>query len=317
MTSFVTENAERFGVEPICRVLTEHGVPIAPSTFYAARSRPPSARAVRDEVVLAEIRRVHADPLIGRGVFGARKVFHALARAGGVEGLHVPRCQVERLMRADGLAGARRGRVFRTTRPDDAAARPPDLVNRDVSAPAPNRLRLVDSTYVPTWAGMAFTAFVTDAYSRRIVGWRTAPSMPTDLPLDALEMALWTRERAGHEVTGVIQHSDAGSQYTAIRYQARLADAGALASIGTVGDSYGQRPGRVRDRALQDRVHQAGRTLAGRDDLELATLGWVHWFNEHRLHSSIGHVPPIEYEQAYYRQINSSEQTLAGVLALH
>jgi putative transposase len=212
VTSFVTENAERFGVEPICRVLTEHGVPIAPSTFYAARSRPPSARAVRDEVVLAEIRRVHADPLIGRGVFGARKVFHALARAGGVEGLHVPRCQVERLMRADGLAGARRGRVFRTTRPDDAAARPPDLVNRDFSAPAPNRLRLVDFTYVPTWAGMAFFAFVTDAYSRRIVGWRTAPSMPTDLPLDALEMALWTRERAGHEVTGVIQHSDAGSQ---------------------------------------------------------------------------------------------------------
>lgn len=317
MTSFVTENAERFGVEPICRVLTEHGVPIAPSTFYAARSRPPSARAVRDEVVLAEIRRVHADPLIGRGVFGARKVFHALARAGGVEGLHVPRCQVERLMRADGLAGARRGRVFRTTRPDDAAARPPDLVNRDVSAPAPNRLRLVDFTYVPTWAGMAFTAFVTDAYSRRIVGWRTAPSMPTDLPLDALEMALWTRERAGHEFTGVIQHSDAGSQYTAIRYQARLADAGALASIGTVGDSY--------DNAQAESVIGLSKTECtkregpwrGADDLELATLGWVHWFNEHRLHSSIGHVPPIEYEHAYYRQINSSEQTLAGVLALH
>lgn len=164
---------------------------------------------------------------------------------------------------------------------------------------------------------MAFTAFVTDAYSRRIVGWRTAPSMPTDLPLDALEMALWTRERAGHEVTGVIQHSDAGSQYTAIRYQARLADAGALASIGTVGDSY--------DNAQAESVIGLSKTECtkregpwrGADDLELATLGWVHWFNEHRLHSSIGHVPPIEYEQAYYRQINSSEQTLAGVLALH
>ena len=159
---------------------------IAPSTYYAARTRAPSARAVRDEQLLADIRRVHADPGIGRGVYGARKVWHQLRR----EGLTVPRCQVERLMRAAGLHGVVRGRRFTTTRPDSAAVRPPDLVQRDFTAPAPNRLWLVDFTYVPTWSGMAFTAFVSDAYSRRIVGWRTAASMPTSLPLDALEMAL-------------------------------------------------------------------------------------------------------------------------------
>jgi putative transposase len=315
--AFIAENKKRFGVEPICRVLTEHGVPIAPSTFYAACKRPVSARAVRDEAVLAEIRRVHGDPLIGRGVYGARKVFHALVRADGVDGVHVPRCQVERLMRADGLAGVRRGRVFRTTRRDDAAARPPDLVKRDFSAAAPNRLWLVDFTYVPTWAGMAFTAFVTDAYSRRIVGWRTAASMPTDLPLDALEMALWTRERAGEDVTGVIQHSDAGSQYTAIRYQARLADAGALASIGTVGDSYDNAQAESVIGLYKTECTKREGPWRGVDDLELATLSWVHWFNTHRLHSSIGQVPPVEYEQDYYRQINSSEQPLAGELTLH
>lgn len=315
--AFIAENKDRFGVEPICRVLTEHGVPIAPSTFYAARVRPPSARTVRDEAVLGEIRRVHADPMIGRGVYGARKVFHALVRQGGVAGVHVPRCQVERLMRTDGLVGARRGRVFRTTRPDQSAPRPPDLVKRDFSAVAPNRLWLVDFTYVPTWAGMAFTAFVTDAYSRRIVGWRTASSMPTDLPLDALEMALWTRERAGENVAGVVQHSDAGSQYTAIRYQARLADAGAVASIGTVGDSYDNAQAESVIGLYKTECTKREGPWRGTDDLELATLSWVHWFNEHRLHSSIGHVPPVEYEQAYYRQINSHGQTSVGELALH
>lgn len=148
----------------------------------------------------------------------------------------VPRCRVERLMRAAGLQGVRRGRRFVTTRPDAAATRPPDLVNRDFTAARPNQLWLVDFTYVPTWSGMAFTAFVSDAFSRRIVGWRTAASMPTQLPLDALEMALWTRARAGETVTGLVHHSDAGAQYTSIRYANRLLDAGAVASIGTVAD---------------------------------------------------------------------------------
>ena len=198
----------RWGVEPICRVLSAHGLMIAPSTYYAHRCRPRSARTVRDAELVVEINRVHGDRAIGRGLYGARKVWHQLLR----EGLVVPRCQVERLMKAAGLRGIRRGKRFVTTTPDKAAARPPDLVKRDFSAERPNLLWLVDFTYVATWSGMAFTAFVSDAFSRRIVGWRTAASMPTELPLDALDMALWTRARAGEGVKGLVHHSDAGSQ---------------------------------------------------------------------------------------------------------
>ena len=207
--AFIDDHKQRFGVEPICRVLSEHGVKIAPSSYYAARSRPPSARAIRDGELLAEIHRVHADPQLGRGLYGARKVWHQLRR----EGIVAPRCQVERLMRADGLRGVRRGRPAITTKADQAAARPPDLVERDFTATRPNELGVVDFTYVPTRPGMAFTAFISDVFSRRIVGWRTAAAMPTELPLDALEMALWTRERAGQpDLIGLVHHSDAGSQ---------------------------------------------------------------------------------------------------------
>ena len=240
---------------------------------------------------------MHADREIGRGLYGALKVWHQLRR----EGIVVARCTVERLMKGAGLRGARRGgKVFRTTRPDTAAARPPDLVGRDFTATRPNALWLVDFTYVPTWAGTAFTAFVSDAFSRRIVGWRTAASMPTELPLDALEMALWTRQCAGEAVEGLVHHSDAGAQYTAIRYADRLSEAGAVASIGTVGDSY--------DNALAESVIGLYKTECvqpdgpwrGVDDLELGTLSWVHWFNNSRLHGAIGHVPPIEYEAAHH-----------------
>jgi putative transposase len=206
--AFIADHHDRFGVEPICAVLTKHGVKIAPSTFYAATSRAPSARSVRDAQLLEVIRVVHADRTKGRGVAGYRKMWHLLRR----DGHQVARCTVERLMRRDGLRGATRGRTFKTTMADPAAARPADLVKRDFTAPAPNRLWVVDFTYVPTWAGVCFTAFVTDVYSRRIVGWRTANRMPTELPLDALEMALWVRSRAGQDVTGVVHHSDAGSQ---------------------------------------------------------------------------------------------------------
>jgi putative transposase len=307
--AFIEAHRERFGVEPVCRVLTKHGVKIAPSSFYAARDRPRCARAVRDEVVLAEIRRLHADPERGRGLYGARKVWHQLRRQSGVDGVAVARCTVERLMRQAGLRGARRGRQFITTRPDPAASRPPDLVKRDFHADAPNRLWVVDFTYVSTWSGMAFTAFVSDVYSRRIVGWRTCPQMPTELPLDALEMALWTRARAHHSIDGLVHHSDAGAQYTAIRYANRLVEAGAVASIGTVGDSY--------DNALAESVVGLYKTECvrpegpwrGADDLELATMSWVSWFNTHRLHGQIGHVPPIEYENEYYRH-NTTRQRL-------
>jgi putative transposase len=193
-------------------------------------------------------------------------------RDGGVDGRPVARCTVARLMRAAGLRGVVRGRQFRTTRPDPAATRAPDLVHRDFTASGPNQLWLVDFTYVPTWSGMKFTAFVSDAYSRRIVGWRTAASMPTQLPLNALEMALWTRAGAGQPVTGVIHHSDAGAQYTSIRYSTRLSDAGAVASIGTVGDSYDNAEAESLIGLYKAECVRREGPWRGVDDLELATL---------------------------------------------
>lgn len=321
MIAFIDEHRDRFGVEPACRVLSAHGCKIAPSTYYAAKTRPPSARATRDRVVLEHIRRVHESPTIGRRLYGARKVWHELRRE-QARGEHldlgpVPRCQIERLMRANGLRGVRRGRPFVTTRPDPAADRPADLVNREFTASRPNELWVVDFTYVATWAGTVFTAFVIDVFSRRIMGWRTKATMPTELPLDALEMALWTRAQADELVEGLIHHSDAGSQYCAIRYTDRLADAGAVASIGTVGDSY--------DNSLAESViglyktecvHHEG-PWRGTDDLELATLNWVWWFNNVRLHSAIGYVPPIEFETTYYRHNQTRQQPLPGEPALH
>ncbi len=308
----------RYRAEPICQVLREQGVGIAPSIYYAAKTRAPSARAVRDAGLGEEMWRVFHDRDLGRGLAGARKVWHLLTRDATIDARFGPvaRCTVERLMRDMGLQGMRRApKRVRTTVADASAQRPPDLAERDFTAEAPNSLWVQDFTYVPTWAGMAFTAFVTDVCSRRIVGWRTASRMPTELPLDALEMALWTRAREGRtdadgRLDGLVQHSDAGSQYVAFRYTERLAAAGAVASIGTVGDSF--------DNALAESViglyknqcvkHDGPfRTV---DDLELATLSWVHWSNTSRLHSSTGYVSPLEFEDTHYRQINSQQQSL-------
>jgi putative transposase len=204
---FIAGHKARFGVEPICRVLSQHGCPIAPSTYYDARARPPSARARRDERLRAAISRVHQD---NYGVYGARKVWLELNR----QGIPVARCTVERLMRELGLAGARRGKRRKTTVPDPAAARPADLVGRRFSPPAPDRLWVADFTYVPTWSGMVYVAFVIDAYSRQILGWRAATSMRTALVLDALEQALWARRRSGRDsLAGLVHHNDAGSTH--------------------------------------------------------------------------------------------------------
>ena len=332
VVEFIDTVRARFGVEPICRVLSQHGVPIAPSGYYAVRTRARtgqiSPRVRRDVLLLVEIERIFHDRDLGRGLAGARKIWRLLSRQlaeGTIDAQLGPvaRCTVERLMRRAGLSGVRRGgRRVVTTRRDELAPRPPDLVERNFSADRPNQLWVVDFTYCSTWSGMAFTSFVTDVYSRRIVGWRTASRMPTDLPLDALEMALWTRQRQGvtdelGRLEGLIQHSDAGSQYTAIRYAERLATAGAIASIGTVGDSY--------DNAMAESVIGLYKTECVRhdgpfrtvEDLELATLSWVHWFNTSRLHSALNYETPNEHEQAHYRQINAQQQPLPGEPALH
>jgi len=296
MTRFIDTHRDRFGVEPICRVLSQHGCPIAPSTYYDAVRRPPSARARREERLRAAITRVHQD---NYGVYGARKVWLALNR----EGIPVARCTVERLMRELGLAGARRGKRRRTTVPDPAAARPADLVQRRFHRPAPDRLWVADFTYVPTWSGMVYVAFVIDAYSRRIVGWRAATSMRTALVLDALEQAIWTRQRGGaSSMAGLICHHDAGSQYTSIAFTERLAAAGAQPSVGSAGDAY--------DNALAESVIGLYKTELIKprgpwrtaEQVELATLHYIDWFNRQRLFEACGDIPPAELEATYYRQ---------------
>ena len=297
-----TDDGLRWGVEPICRVLTEHGTPIAPSTFYDARDRT-SARTDRDEQLKAEITRVHQ---ANYGVYGARKVWLALNR----EGIGVARCTVERLMRELGLAGARRGTRRRTTVADPAAARPADLVQRRFSQARPDAVWVADFTYVATWSGTVYVAFVLDAHSRRILGWRAARSMKTELVLDALEQAIWTRSREGvTDLSGLVCHHDAGSQYTSIAFTERLATAGAAPSVGTVGDAL--------DNALAEThiglfktelIHRRG-PWRGLDDVELATLEWVDWHNNRRLHTACHDLTPVEYEQAFYGQ-HPAQQTV-------
>ena len=293
---FIASHKDKFGVEPICRVLSQHGWPIAPSTFYDAAGRRPSARIRRDEQLKQQITRVHKE---NYGVYGARKVWLQLNR----EGTPVARCTVARLMRELGLRGARRGKRVRTTVPDPAAVRPADLVRRQFSPAAPDRLWVADYTYVPTWAGMVYVAFVIDAYSRRILGWRAATSMKTALVLDALEQALWTRRRGGRaDLAGLIHHTDAGSQYTSIAFTERLAAAGVSGSVGTVGDAY--------DNALAESVIGLFKTELIKprgpwrtaEEVEIATLEYVDWFNHRRLYEACGDIPPAELEAAYYSQ---------------
>ncbi len=290
MIAFIDAHRGQFGVQPVCRVLKEHGVKIAPSTYYAAR-RPASARAHRDAVLLAEITRVHKE---NGEVYGARKVWLQLHR----EGITCARCTVERLMRAAGLRGVRRGRRTRTTIPATRKSWPPDLVNRNFHAAAPNRLWVADITYVPiTAGGFAYAAFVIDAFSKMITGWKVAAHMRASLALDALEMAVSARLRAGQQVAGVIHHGDRGGQYLAIRYTSRLAEAGAIASVGSKGDSYDNALaetiiGLYKAELIRHRGPWHSVALA-----EAATAWWVGWFNNRRLYRPLGDIPPAEYEQ--------------------
>jgi putative transposase len=285
MTSYIDEHRATFGVEPICQALA-----IAPSTYYAAKTRPPSKRSLEDEKLKVKIRRVHK---ANRGVYGVRKVWRQLHR----EDVGVGRDQVGRLMAELGLCGVTRTKKVRTTTPAAESERPADLVDRVFSADAPDRLWVADLTYVWTRSGFCYAAFIIDAFSRRIVGWRVSSSLRTDLALDALEMAIFNR---GGDLDGLIHHSDRGVQYLAIRYTERLQDAGAVNSVGSKGDSF--------DNALAETVNGLYKAeLINRqgpwrsvEQVELETAAWVHWWNAQRLHTACAYMPPAEYEAAYW-----------------
>lgn len=290
MVAFIDQHRASYGVEPICAVL-----PIAPSTYYEQKARQADprrqpARVQREARLRPEIQRVWQ---ANRRVYGAKKVWKQLNR----ETIPVARCTVARLMRALGLRGVVRGRRITTTIPDALAARPRDLVERDFRATRPNQLWVADLTYVATWRGFAYVAFVIDVFSRRIVGWRATSSLRSDLALDALEQALYDRETDA----GLVHHSDRGVQYLSIRYTERLAEAGIEPSVGSRGDSY--------DNALAESVIGLFKTelirqtgpWRGLDDVEYATLEWVAWFNTQRLLEPLGYLPPAEYEEQYHR----------------
>jgi len=291
-------DGRRLGVEPICKVLQ-----VASSSYYAARGRAPSARAQRDAQLVPRLVKLWED---NYEVYGSRKLWKAARRAG----IDIGRDQTRRLMRKAAIQGARRSKRVRTTRRDQSAGRHPDLVERRFTATEPNRLWVTDLTFVPTWAGVAYVCFITDAYSRMIVGWRVAGHMRTPMVLDAIEMARWNR---GTHHEDLRCHSDAGSQFTSIRYGERLAEIGAVPSIGSVGDSY--------DNALAETVNGYYKTELIRgpartgpwktiEDVELATLGWVHWHNTQRLHGYLDDVPPAEFEARFYAT-RQGDKTLA------
>jgi len=285
-----------WGVEPICRVLR-----VAPSTYHAAKSRPPSLRARRDEELKTEIARVHAEHY---GVYGADKVWAQLNR----EHIRVARCTVERLMRQLGLRGAVRGKTPRTTLGDTTTPRPADLVERHFVAEAPNRLWVADLTYVKTHAGWVYVAFIIDVFSRFVVGWQASRSLRTDLALDALEMAIWNRN--DHDLEGLVHHSDRGGQYLAIRYTERLAQAGAVASVGSKGDSFDNAMAESTIGLYKTELIRRRGPWRGLDDVEFATLEYIDWFNHQRLHGELGLVPPAEFEATHYRQTSPAIEAM-------
>ena len=294
MIAFIDDHREAYGVEPICKIL-----PIAPSTYHehAARRADPtkrSARAKRDEALKAEIRRVFAANF---EVYGADKVWRQLRR----EGFDVARCTVERLMRGMGLRGVVRGKPVKTTVSDKAAPGPLDHVKRQFQAPRPNVLWVSDFTYVATWQGFVYVAFVIDTFARRIVGWRASRTAHAGFVLDALEQALYDR-RPVHR-GGLVHHSDRGSQYVSIKYTERLAEAGIEPSVGSVGDSYDNALAETINGLYKAEVIYRRGPWRSFEAVEFATLEWVDWFNHRRLLEPIGNIPPAEAEQRYYAML--------------
>jgi putative transposase len=298
MRRFIDQHRDTFGVEPICKVLQ-----IAPSGYrrHAAQIRNPTlrgSRARQDDTLVPQIQRVWQANM---QVYGADKVWHQLNR----EGVQVARCTVERLMKREGLHGVRRGKIVRTTIPDKAALCPLDRVNRQFKAERPNQLWVSDFTYVSTWQGWLYVAFVIDVFARRIVGWRVSSSMRTDFVLDALEQALYDRQP--ERADALIHHSDRGSQYVSIRYTERLAEAGIEPSVGSRGDSYDNALAETINGLYKAELIHRRAPWKTKEAVELATLEWVSWFNHHRLLEPIGYIPPAEAEANYYRQL--AEQT--------
>ena len=294
--AFIDANREELGIEPICRELA-----IAPSSYHehAARLADPdkrSSRARRDDVIRQQIRRVYEASF---GLYGSRKVWHQLRR----EGTKVAKCTVERLMRAMGLAGVRRGQTTVTTVSNPKAACPLDKVNRDFRVTRPNALWVVDFTYVHTWAGFVYVAFVIDAFARRIVGWKVSTSATAGFVLDALEQAVHARRPSAEDE--LIHHSDRGVQYLAMTYTQRLAEAKLVPSVGSVGDSYDNALAETINGLYKAEVIWRQRSWPSAAAVEMATLRWVDWFNNHRLLGSIGHIPPAEAEANYYAALET------------
>ncbi|GLW36060.1 putative transposase for insertion sequence element IS986/IS6110 [Actinoplanes regularis] len=286
---FVDSQKAEHGVQPVLQALESTPAQIAPSTYYAAKTRPASARSERDEELAAMIERIHAE---NYGVYGARKIWKELLR----RGVRVARCTVERLMRESGLRGLLRDKSPRTTRPAAETDRPRDLVRRDFTAAGPNQLWVADLTYVRTAVGWVYAAFVLDVYSRMIVGWQVSTSLYTDLALDALKMAIWRRQNQGVDLGGLVHHSDRGVQYRALRYTQRLAEAGAVASVGSKGDSFDNAMAEAFNSLYKAELVRNKGPWRGLDDLEMATVEYIDWYNNRRLHGELNHVPPAEHE---------------------
>jgi len=291
--AYIDAHRAEFGVEPICRALEDTPAQIAPSSYYAAKSRPLCARAVRDEELCAAITRIHE---ANYGVYGVRKIHAELRR----EGRRVAESTVRRLMRQLGLRGISRAKGPKTTKPAPETDRPTDLVQRQFVASHPNELWVADLTYVRTFSGWVYVAFVLDVYSRMIVGWQVSTRLYTDLALDALSMGIWRREHAGQDLTGLTHHSDRGVQYRAIRYAERLDECDAVASVGSKGDSYDNAMAEALNSLYKAELIRNRGPWTSINDVEIATAEWVDWYNERRLHGELGHVPPAEHEAAYW-----------------